>query len=291
MQDLIAQSSSHKNATSYRRFDPVITPRVAINQVINGMFSVYGSFSTGFTPPSTSQVLMTQLGKVNLDLKPENATSIEVRSKGSLLKNALSYEVARYFIDVKDKLVTQNFAAANGNPSYSITTNAGKVRYKGVEAKLVYAFVPEKSKIISLVRPFITYTFTDDENVDFKSNNNNDSTTKDYTGLKVPGVAPNVINIGLDIISVPGVYLNVTYAYTDKIPLTFDNSHTAEAYGLLNSRLSIRRTIAKKLNLEVYGGANNITGQRYPTELFLNVNDQRFYISGPNEINFYAEQH
>jgi iron complex outermembrane receptor protein len=87
---------------------------------------------------------------------------------------------------------------------------------------------------------------------------------------------------------VQGVYLNLTYQWTDKIFLTFDNSRTAEGYGLLNSRLGIRRTLAKRFNIDLYGGADNITGQLYPTELFLNVNDRRYYISGPNKATFYG---
>ena len=286
--DMMAKTSTHVNATGYKRFDPIITPRIAINQVINGMFSVYASVSTGFTPPSTSQVLITQLGKVNLDLKPETALSYEIGSKGSLLKNTLSYEIAGYLMDVTNKLVTQNFVASGNTPAYSITTNAGKVRYKGVEAKVSYAYMPLNSKIISLVRPFVTYTYTNDKNVDFKSDNNNNANTKDYGGLKVPGVAPNVFNGGLDLESKQGIYLNLTYSWSDKIPVTFNNAHYAPSYGLLNSRIGIKRLLAKTINLEVYGGADNMTGTTYATELFLNPNDTHYFIAGPNKINFYG---
>jgi iron complex outermembrane receptor protein len=290
--DMVAADTSHAhphvNASGYKRFSPIITPRVAINQVIKGMFSLYASVSTGFTPPSTGQVLITQLGQVNLDLKPETAVSFEFGSKGELLKKALNYELAIYQMDVKDKLVSQSFPAVGMTPAYSITTNAGKVRYRGVEAKISYAYVPEKPKFISLVRPFVTYTYTSDKYVDFKSDNNNNANTKDYSGLKVVGVAPNVINAGLDVETKPGVYVNLTYSYNDKIPLSFDNAHFAEAYGLLNSRLGVRRLLGKKFNLEVYGGADNITGQRYPTELFLNPFDKHFYLAGPNKATFYG---
>ena len=286
--DMVAQSPMHVNASGYKRFTPIITPRVAINQVIKGMFSLYASVSTGYTPPGTGQVLITSLGKVNLDLKPETALSFEFGSKGDLLKKALNYEIAIYQMDVKDKLVSQTFPAANGVPAYTITTNAGKVRYRGVEAKISYSYVPVNSKGITLVRPFVTYTYTNDKNIDFKSDNNNNANTKDFSGLKVTGVAPNVLNAGLDVETKPGVYANLTYSYTDKIPLSFDNAHIAEAYGLLNGRLGIRRLLGKKLNFELFGGADNITGARYPTELFLNPFDQHFYLAGPNKITFYG---
>ena len=285
--DMIAGSSSHVNQSGYKRFDPVITPRVAINQIINGLFSVYASFSTGFAPPSTGQVLITQLGQVNLDLKPEYAASIELGTKGDLFNKALSYEIAAYQMDVTDKLVSQNFVASGSTPAYSITTNAGKVRYKGIEAKVSYAYMP-KANFLTLLRPFVTFTHTDNENIDFKSDNNNNANTKDYSGLKVPGVSPNVLNAGLDIFTMPGLYLNLTYSYTDQIPVKFDNSHFAPSYSLLNSRLGIKRGIGRVLNLEVYAGADNITGSTYSTELFLNPNDTHYFLAGPNKINFYG---
>jgi iron complex outermembrane recepter protein len=286
--DMIAGSSSHVNMSGFKKFTPIITPRVAINQIIKGMVSIYASVSTGFTPPSTSQVLITQLGKVNYDVKPETATSFEIGTKGDLFDKKLSYEVAAYQMDVTDKLVTQNFVASGPTPAYSITTNAGKVRYKGIEAKLSYAYIPANSKLISLVRPFATYTYTNNTNVDFKNNNNNNSTTIDYSGLVVPGVAPNMLNAGLDVFSKLGLYLNLTYSYTDQIYVTFNNAHSAPSYGLLNSRLGYKQTLAKILNLEVFAGADNMTGTNYPTELFLNPNDTHYYIAGPNKINFYG---
>ncbi|MCE1165185.1 MAG: TonB-dependent receptor, partial [Bacteroidetes bacterium] len=247
--DMMAGTPTHVNMTGYRKFDPIVTPRVAINQIIKGLFSVYASVSTGFTPPSTSQVLITQLGKVNLDLKSETAVSYEIGTKGDLFDKKLSYEIAGYLMNVSNKLVTQNFVASGSTPAYSITTNAGEVRYKGIEGKVSYAYLPANSNIISLVRPFVTYTYTDNKNVDFKSDNNNNANTKDYSGLVVPGVAPNVLNFGLDVFSKQGLYLNMTYSWTDEIYTTFNNQHAAPSYSLLNSRLGYKRNIANMFNL------------------------------------------
>lgn len=286
--DMMAQSPSHVNMSGYKRFDPIITPRVAINQTINDMVSFYGSLSTGYSPPSTSQVLITQLGKVNYNLKPEHALSIEFGSKGSLLDRNLNYQLAAFQMNVTDKLVTQNFAAANGVPAYSITTNAGEVRYRGIELSLSYAYVPKTLQFITLIRPFATYTYSDFYNVDFKNNNNNDSTTRNYNGLKVPGVAPNVFNAGLDIETQPGIYANLTFMYRDKTPLTFDNANNAKAFNLFNAKLGLRRSIVKNIYIDLYAGADNLFGETYYQQLFLNVNDKRFYISGPNKATFYG---
>ena len=110
--DMMAKTQTHVNASSYKRFTPIITPRVGINQVIKGLFSVYANLSTGFSPPSTSQILITEFGQVNLDLKPETGISYEIGSKGDLFKKVLNYEIAGYLMDVTNKLITQNFVQA-----------------------------------------------------------------------------------------------------------------------------------------------------------------------------------
>ncbi len=286
--DMIAQSSSHVNMSGYKKFDPIVAPRIAINQTFKDMVSFYGSFSTGFSPPSTNQILIPALGTVNYNLVPEKGISYELGSKGSLVDKTLNYELAVFLMNVKDKLVTQNFAAANGVPAYAITTNAGEVRYKGFEGSLSYSYVPPGSKIFSIIRPFINYTYNDFYNIDYKSNNNNDSLTKNYDGLKVPGTPPYYFNAGLDVETKQGPYAYLTYSVRGITPLTFDNSHNAASYGLLNAKIGFHKLFGKYVNLDLYAGADNLTGETYPIELFLNVNDLRFYLSAPNVATFYG---
>lgn len=286
--DMVAASSSHVNMSGYKRFNPIVAPRIAVNQTYKDIMSFYGSFSTGFSPPTTSQILIPQLGTVNYNLVPEKGISYELGTKGSLVNKSLNYELDVFLMNVKDKLVTQNFAAANGNPAYSITTNAGEVRYKGFEGSLSYSYVPKNSQVISIVRPFVSYTYNDFYNIDYKSNNNNDSLTKNYDGLKVPGTPPYFFNAGLDLEFVPGMYAYFTYSVRGETPLTFDNSHNAASYGLLNGKFGYHKLLGKYFNLDVFAGADNITGELYPIMLFLNVNDQRFYLSAPNAATFYG---
>ncbi|GAC1527922.1 MAG: hypothetical protein NVS3B15_05220 [Sediminibacterium sp.] len=269
-------TGGYVNTSGYKRFTPVLAPHMAINHFLNKArtIAVYTSYSRRYAPPATNQVVVQQTGKVNLELTPEIGDAIEVCSKGSFLNKTLNYEWAFFNMDVRDKFGRQNFRAAGGQPAYTKTTNAGAVNYSGIELSLNYAYVP-KSGYITLVRPFFAYTYRDFVNSDLKSDNNNDINTKDYTNKKVSGIAPSLLNGGIDLETATGFYLNLTDLFTDKMPIVLDNTEYADAYNLLNGRLGWRKQLnghkaAKKWLVDLYAGMDNITGQTYSTLIFIN---------------------
>jgi iron complex outermembrane receptor protein len=290
--DNIAASPTHFNASGYKVFDPIFTPRVSVNQKLTENISAYATFSQGYAPPGTGQVVIAEIGQVNTELKPEIATNYEVGTKGSLLKEALNYQIAAYQMDVKDKLVPQIIAATGSTPQYTITTNAGEVRYRGAEAFISYDWFGNTRGFLSHLRPYVSYTYTDAENIDFKSDNTNNANTKDYSGLKVSGVPPHLLTAGLDVESNAGAYLFATYSYTAEYPIVLDNSHIAEAYGLLSAKLGFKKQVSNKWLLDVYAGSDNITSEKYPTMVFLNLTAPqgqlaKFFNPGP-KITYYG---
>ncbi len=258
------------NQSGYKRFAPVVTPRVALTQIVNDELSVYASVSQGYSPPGTGQIVISQIGLVNLDLKPETALSLEIGSKGSLFGKALTYEVAFFSMAVTDKLIPQNFPAVGTTPAYAITTNAGKVQHTGLELALSYAYAPA-SDVITLIRPFVTYTYSNFTYTDFKSNNNGDKTTVDYSGNKLVGIAPNLVNGGVDVETSFGAYLNTTLMFVDTMPITNDNRYNADAYTLLNAKAGWRGKLSEHFGLDVFAGSDNITGAKYSSLIFLNL--------------------
>lgn len=278
VKDMKPGTSTYVNASGLKKFDAVVTPRFAIRQMINPYISVYANYSEGYQPPQTNQVVISQIGVVNYDLKPERARSIEIGSKGNILNHSLTYELALFNMEVKDKLIPQNY------PTYTLYVNAGKVRYNGLEALVTYNLQVPKQNIISNIRPFVSYTYSDFKNVDFKSDNNNNASTKDYTDLKVVGVAPHLINAGLDIESYFGAYLNSTLMYVDKIPLTNDNGSYAGCYAVLNMKLGVRRNIINNLYMDLFVGADNMTNRNYSGILFLNASNKRYFLPAVDRV-------
>ncbi|WP_375445695.1 TonB-dependent receptor [uncultured Fibrella sp.] len=279
------------NVSGYDRFKPVLSPRGALAYQLTNDVSLYASVSQGYSAPATNQVVIAQTGVVNYNLRPELGTSYEIGSKGSLLSKALTYEIAYFSMAVTDKLVPQNFPAAGSQPAYTLTTNAGKVQHNGLELAVQYAYRP-LAGAVSLVRPFVSYTYSDFYYQDYKSDNNSDNRTINYTGKKESGIAPNLLNAGIDVEVRPGFYLNATMMYVDKMPITLANDHYAQAYTLVNGKLGYRSALGKHLNLDLYVGSDNILSSTYSSLIFLNLpnpaNNRPLFFNPAPKITYYS---
>ncbi|HEY6083184.1 MAG TPA: TonB-dependent receptor, partial [Chitinophagaceae bacterium] len=270
VKDMLRFSREYTNSGYYLRFSPVLTPRIGINQLLGKNIAVYGNISKGYSPPATNQFIIPQLNSVNTGLKPESALSYEVGAKGNLLQERLNFELALFAMTVEDKLVPQSFQANGSSPAYTITTNAGRVQHNGLETSLSYAFQPHQS-FITMIRPFVSYTYSDFTYRDYKSDNNNNSKTVDYSGKKESGVAPNLFNAGFDAEALTGFYLNATVNYVDKMPLFPDDSHYAPCYSLLNAKLGFKKVMHTHYGIDMYVGSDNITNTTYPSMVFVNL--------------------
>lgn len=247
---------------SVRSFKAVLNPRVAITKGFGDNASVYGSVSSGYTPPLLSNTIANN-GTVDLSLKPERAVQYEIGTQGSLFANRLTGQIALFDVENTDKLVNQT------SNSVTFTTNAGKQRNRGAEASLSMLIVDDTAQTLSLFRPWASYTYTDAKFIDFKSDNNNGAATVDFSGNEVPRVPRNMVNAGLDLASNSGVYFNTTYQYVDKVPVTFDNSTYVKPYSLLGAKLGIKRQVDNHWSLDAFGGADNLLGATYYSFLFV----------------------
>ena len=273
----LRSGTGYINKSGRKVFKPLATPRIVLAHKFGENNLTYVSYGDGYSPPNFNQVIITQLGKINEDVQAERGGNFEIGTKGNAFNKSFTYELAFFTVEINDKLISQSFAAntAAGTPFYTITTNAGNVRNNGFELTFNYALIPKKASFVKLFRPFLTYSYYNCKNGDYKSDNNNNNQTKDYSGLKATGVAPNLFNIGFDVETTLGFYLNATNMYTDKMPITLDNTSYSPAYDLLSVKLGFRNMNAgKKTNkwgVDIYAGLDNILGQRYSQFTFLNV--------------------
>lgn len=169
----------HMDGSGRKTFDPVITPTVALRKMFGPHVSAYANVSQGYTPPTSSDAVISYTGEPNEGLKPERATQYELGSKGSFLDDRLSYQVALFDMRVTDKLTPQGVFDTDGTVLYSYTVNAGDQKDRGIELAAGYALIDSPARIVSFVRPFVSYTFSDFEYSDFMSDNNDDDATVD----------------------------------------------------------------------------------------------------------------
>jgi iron complex outermembrane recepter protein len=285
--DRLANSANptHPDGSGVKSFDPVITPRIAVQRSFGPDLSAYAQVSQGYSPPTSANVVIPQIGAVNLDLKPERGTLFEVGSKGLLLGQRFAYEVALFDMRITDKLTPQSITDSSGSVLYTITTNAGSQTNLGLELSLKYALFKDANAPLSLLQAFVGYTYSHFRYDDFKSDNNNNAQTINYDGKKVVGVPDHIYGVGLDAASRWGVYGNTTLQVIGAMPLTFDNAHSAKGYSLLNAKVGWRRELPARFRLDLALGVKNITDETYYTMVFLNASyagpPPNIYLPGP----------
>ncbi len=289
-EDLRATGGGYINQSGFKVFKPVVTPRWVVNHLISKNVSVYSNYSMGYAQPGTNQFVIAQNGKVNDNVKPEMSNTFEVGAKASLLKQALYFDFAFFNMEVSDKLILQTFPAVGAQPSYTTFVNSGSVNFTGMEVTINYAYIPKQKSFLQLIRPFLSYTLNSSRNSDLKSDNNNATTTKDYTNLRVSGLPKNILNTGLDIEAGGGFYLNLTDMFTDRMPITLDNTVFSDSYNLVNIRTGFRKIFGEnkspRFNIDIYGGTNNVFNTRYAQFVVINLTPvngvaPRYFTPGP----------
>ncbi|HEY6902419.1 MAG TPA: TonB-dependent receptor, partial [Puia sp.] len=269
--DMLANSANptHANAGGTRSFPAVFMPRLSLSKMLGDHVSVYADVSRGYTPPVIGNVVIAATGKVNTGLKPESGFQYEIGTKGDLFNRKLSYQLALFDLDIRNKFVTQT---VTGPPLYTFYVNAGRQQDIGAELSLSYLLIDNKDNAVTLLRPFATYTWSNFKYKDFRSDNNHNANTVDYSNNWVAGVAKNVLNLGVDLQTKPGFYAYLSYRYNGAVPYTFDNLHYAKSYSLLNGKIGYRNQLGAHFSLDVYAGADNMTSSTYYTFLFYSGN-------------------
>ncbi|MCX6205289.1 MAG: TonB-dependent receptor [Bacteroidetes bacterium] len=282
-------TSPTKFATSY---NGMLSPHVAINKVINKSVSVYAAYSKGYKAPVSSYFFIPTTGKLNTDLRPEIGNQFEIGTKGVILNEKLAYQLAFFSAQFSDKM-TAIAVPLNGSTTtaYSYIANSGKQDDKGIELSIKYNAYESATGFISAIKPFANLTYSDFKYVGYSfqtlSADKLTALVANYDGKVVAGVAPLTTNLGADIISKSGLYLNFTYSYKDAMPISSDGLNMTTSYNLLNAKLGIQNKISSKINFDLFIGATNITGTQYAYMVFVNQLPDA-YLPAPYKINYFG---
>lgn len=255
-----------------RTFDPIVVPRVALNYRLNPFSSVYGSISSGFSPPTIDEV-RTNEGSLNLDLEAEKGVNYEIGYR--LGKEKFNLELIAYYLKLDETITT--FTNANG---VVLFRNAGSTDQKGIEASLDYAILRNASGFIKDFLVGTAYTGQFFKFVDYAKTDN------DFSGNDLTGVPPHNVVSRLDIRTRPGIYLNFTHQFTDKIPLNDANTVFQESYDLVNLRAGWVKSLGS-FDLELFAGVDNLLDESYSLGNDLNAFAGRFYQPAPTR-NWYG---
>ncbi|GAA4460551.1 TonB-dependent receptor [Nemorincola caseinilytica] len=256
-----------------RDHDINVSPRMAVSYNVTRQYYAYASAAKGFSPPTSAELLPTG-SSMNMALRPEEGWNYELGSKGNISPR-FSYDVGVFYFGLMNAIVLRKTLA--GGDEY---INAGATKQIGVEAMINYRSRNDGAHMIWLNDSWLSYTGYDMRYKDLVQ------VATDLSGNRLPGVAPHTVAAGIDLASRQGFVLALTYFFSDRLPLNDMNTTYADAYHILDTRLSYQEDIGR-VSGRVFIGANNLLDQRYSLGNDINAAGGRYYNAAPG-INFYA---
>ena len=258
-----------------RNFDNEFTPRLALLKEVTNTISLYGSIARGFSTPTTAEILPST-NVFNTQLQAESGIDYEFGARGSLLKSRLYFDINAFFYKLKNAIVQrQNASGAD------YFDNAGSAKENGLETFISYEIVNSQVKFFNHVAVHVSDTWNNFHYDNFKQLSN------DYSGKKLPGVAPQTLALGFDVNTKVGLYANTNFFYSSRIALNDANTDYASDYTLLGIRLGYKTSSVKKIQWELFTGAENIFDVRYSLGNDINAAAGRYYNLAPGR-NYYA---
>ncbi|RFP65886.1 hypothetical protein D0N36_06695 [Hymenobacter lapidiphilus] len=289
-------SDAATNPTGYelsRDFRPQVSPRVALLREFGPGLSVYGSVSTGFSPPTEEEIRPSD-GSINRALQAERATSFELGARGQFWSQRLRYDVALY-----DQRQHQTITTRTTDLGTQLFLNAGTTRQRGAEAAVsgwLWQSGASSSKppaadlsggaddrvagLPTGLRAFVSYAYNHYRFGSYETGG------KDFSGNRLTGTAPHTLTAGLDFSQRLGFYLSPTVNHQARLPLNDANTAYAAGYWTFGSRGGWRGRLGP-VRLDVFGGGENLGNRRYSLGNDLNGFGGRYFQPAPAR-NWYA---
>lgn len=255
-------------------FDAVWSPRIAVSKSLGEHYSMHFSVMGGFSPPTTTEV-RTNEGSLNRNLQAEKGTNYEFNFRGAGLKNKFSFDLSLFYFKLNDAITT--FTDMNG---VVLFRNAGQTDQKGMELSSKMNWIKGSNSGIKSLSTTAAYTYHDFEFKEYIDDGD------DFSGNSLPGTAPHVVNIQTDLSLNNGLYFNLTYHYSDPIPLNDNNTFFSQAYNLVNLRGGYQGLIGDK-KFELYVGIDNLFDVSYSLGNDLNAFGRRYFQPAAS-VNYYV---
>ena len=243
----------------------------------------YGSFSTAFQTPTTSELSNrpTEAGGFNPGLEPEQLRGFEAGVKGFVPGAGMAYDAAVFAYGISNMLLP--FQIDNPETDEIYFRNAGKTRNRGIELKLAWSPVPALDLALA-------YTGMRFEFDDFELEREVDGNTRVYqlSGNEVPGVPPHHLFAGFTYTDPgSGAFMEMNAQWTAEY---FANDFNGPApgsgkpesdfvndgYALVDLRAGITYN-GDMFGAVLFAGVNNLFDTRYNGSIVPNAFGDRFF--------------
>lgn len=249
-----------------RRFDNVISPRIAANQTFGRNWSLTASLSSGYSPPTLQEVRPSAGGFRN-DLRPELGINREVSLRR--VGDRLRLDVTAYQFSLNETIVRRS-----DEQGAEFFVNAGRTNQRGIEWRVDYDLLRSAGFLQDIkiwnAGTVINYRFRDYQ-----------QGANELSDNRLPGIPSFTQNTGLDLHLKGGIAAFVTYQHAGKAYLNDANTVEAPAYDQLLLRLTWKNNWGKHLYSELSASADFVSTEIYSLGYDLNAFGTRFYNAAP----------
>ncbi len=244
-----------------------VSPMIGISYSAFDSASVYGTISTAFETPTTTELANPSgTGGFNPTVDPQLATNYEVGVRGTIAERH-RYEVSLFTIDVEDELIPFELASQPGRDFFS---NAGKSKREGVEVSFI-------SQPLDSLRFSIAYTYSNFEFDQFLDDNGND-----FSGNALPGIPDNLFRAEIAYTHTSGFYSTIDVLSVGDFFVNNANSTFNESYQVVNLRAGLDDLKFGQWVLSPFVGINNLADEAYSANIRINAFGGRYFEPAPD---------
>ncbi|WP_421773670.1 TonB-dependent receptor family protein [Gracilimonas sp.] len=263
---LVTNLSGDTTGVARKTFEPEIIPRIGLLKKFSPALSLHGSISYGFSPP-TIEEFRTNEGSIALDLEAEQGTNFEVGARGSIESARFTYDITAFYFKLEETIVQQQ----SDRNSTVIFRNAGATDQYGLELATNWKLIRNPAGFLQQLDWSLSYTYHDFEFVNYSKDGN------DYSGNKLTGVAPHTVVSSVNARTGFGFYGNVSYNFTDEIPLNDANSVYSNPYHLVQTKVGFKKELIDNWTFDLFVGIDNLLDEKYSLGNDLNAFGERYY--------------
>jgi iron complex outermembrane receptor protein len=282
--DLFPVSATNADDSGARDMNK-LSPSVGIHVSATPEIGFFANFATSFETPTTVELGNREggAGGFNPDLDPMTGKTVEAGLRGTFA-DRISLEGSVFHTTLKNELIAYEVASAPGLTYYR---NAGQSTRNGAE-------------LVARVRAHDLVTLQGSLNyIDAKFDEYVDDNGNDYSGNKVPGLAPKQfqgsVRFGpsawyLEVASEYTASMEVNDANVDNVtpgaPLTNTSARPTDAYWIFEVRAGANQYQLGRLQVSPFAGLQNLFDKTYVSSVAINAFGSRFYEPGPGRTFF-----
>ncbi|GAB5409790.1 MAG: TonB-dependent receptor [Balneolaceae bacterium] len=235
-------------------FDPQFIPRIGLAKKISDQITAHASIGSGFSPPTIEEV-RTNEGSINLNLEPETGMNYEAGIRGNALEGRIGFDLVAFYFKLNNSIIQQ----ANPDPTRDtfVFRNAGETDQKGLEVSANYILIDTYDGFLRRAQINTAYTYN---NFSFENYNTRNG---DFSGNEMTGIPPHSLFTLLTFETAPGLYGNISYNFTDEMPLRDDNTIYSESFNLVQTKVGYRASFFHGIEADFYVGIDNLLDERY----------------------------